>query len=329
MERMNIAVNTEIQNVKNTISKNVNPIGDNVIKRFVDYVDVSPVTLKAYVSGIRIFIEYLNANGLKSPVRDDVIAFKRALQSEGKSPATIGLYLSAIRRLFAWCEAEGIYANITAGVKAPKKDKGHKRDYLSGSQIAQVLDTADRATIEGKRNFAIMAVMSVCGLRTVEIVRANVEDIRTLGNATVLYVQGKGRNDKKEFVKLTAPVIEAINDYLRTRGHVRGNAPLFASCSRRNCGGRLTTRTISSVCKSAMITAGYNSSRLTAHSLRHSAVTIALMAGQSLSDVQAFARHSNIQTTQIYAHNVDRLKSACESALTEAIFSCLKSEVRK
>lgn len=314
---MNLVRITDIQKVSN-------PISEKVIKRFVEYIDVSPVTLKSYVSGIRTFIQYLNDESITAPVRDDVIAFKRALQSEGKKPATIGLYLSAIRRLFAWCESEGIYENITTGVKAPKQDKGHKRDYLSGNQIAQVLDTTDRNTLEGKRNFAIMAVMSVCGLRTVEIVRANVEDIRTLGNVTVLYVQGKGRNDKKEFLKLTAPVIEAINDYLHMRGHVKGNAPLFASCSRRNCGGRLTTRTISSVCKSAMITAGYNSSRLTAHSLRHSAVTLALMAGLSLSEVQAFARHSNIQTTQIYAHNVDRLKSACEISVTEAIFSSVK-----
>ena len=313
MKRMNIAKKTEIQKV-------TNPISEKVIMRFTEYLDVSAVTLKSYVSGIRNFIGYLSANGVKSPVRDDVIEFKRKLQKEGKSPATIGLYLSAIRRLFAWCESEGIYENITNGVKAPKQDKGHKRDYLSGTQIAEVLDTTDRATLEGKRNFAIMAVMSTCGLRTVEIVRANVEDIRTLGNITVLYVQGKGRNDKKEFVQLTAPVIEAINDYLHMRGHARGNAPLFASCSKRNRGGRLTTRTISSVCKSAMINAGYNSSRLTAHSLRHSAVTLALMAGLSLSEVQAFARHSNIATTQIYAHNVDRLKSACETAITKSIF---------
>ncbi len=295
-------------------------ITQTVIQSFVDFLDVNPLTVKSYKSGIAYFMRYLQDNHIKLPVRDDIISFKKYLVEGGKSPATVAAYLSALRRFFAWTYSENIYPDITTGVKAPKQDKGHKRDYLSGNQIAQVLDTTDRNTLEGKRNFAIMAVMSVCGLRTVEIVRANVEDIRTLGNVTVLYVQGKGRNDKKEFLKLTAPVIEAINDYLHMRGHVKGNAPLFASCSRRNCGGRLTTRTISSVCKSAMITAGYNSSRLTAHSLRHSAVTLALMAGLSLSEVQAFARHSNIQTTQIYAHNVDRLKSACERAITQSIF---------
>ena len=291
-----------------------------VITSFIKFLDVNPLTVKSYKSGISYFMKFLQGKKVKAPVRDDIISFKKYLIDGGKSPATVALYLSALRRFFAWTNAENIYPDISIGIKAPKQDKGHKRDYLSGKMIAEVLDTANRNSLEGLRNYAIMAVMSTCGLRTVEIVRANVEDVRNLGGITVLYVQGKGRNDKKEFVHLTAPVLQAINDYLKARGHVKGNAPLFASCSRRNKGGRLTTRTISSVCKSAMIQAGYNSSRLTAHSLRHSAVTLALMAGQSLSEVQAFARHSNIQTTQIYAHNVDRLKSACESAITKSIF---------
>ena len=179
----------------------------NIIKSFLSFLDVNPLTVKSYKSGISYFMTFLQEKSIKSPVRDDIISFKKYLTDCGKSPATVALYLSALRRFFAWCEAERIYSNITTGIKAPKMDKGHKRDYLSGKQIAEVLDTTDRNTLEGKRNFAIMAVMSTCGLRTVEIVRANVEDIRTLGNITVLYVQGKGRNDKKEFVQLTAPVI--------------------------------------------------------------------------------------------------------------------------
>lgn len=261
------------------------------------------------------------SDGITEPTRNDVMTFKKYLQDYGKKPSTIALYLSAIRRFFDWLESEKLYENITRGVKAPKQDKGHKRDFLDASKIQKVMGGVSRNNLEGKRNFAILAVMATCGLRTVEIVRANVEDITTLGGTPVLFVQGKGRADKKEFVKLTAPVIEAIKDYLNTRGPVAKSAPLFASCSRRNFGGKLTTRTISGVCKNSMIRAGFDDPRLTAHSLRHSAVTLALMAGQSLAEVQHFARHSNISTTQIYAHNIDRLNSLCETAITDAIFS--------
>ena len=295
-------------------------ITQTVIQSFIDFLDVNPLTVKSYKSGIKYFIRYIDEKGIKFPKRNDIISFKKYLNENGKCPATVAAYLSALRRFFAWTNSENIYPDISTGIKAPKQDKGHKRDYLSGEMISEVLETANRNTLEGKRNFAIMAVMSTCGLRCCEIVRADVADIRNIGGLTCLFVLGKGRNSKREFVKLTAPVIEAINDYLIARGPVKGNTPLFASCSRRNRGGRLTTRTISAICKNSMIQAGYDSHRLTAHSLRHSAVTLALQAGLSLSETQAFARHSNIQTTTVYAHHVDRLKSACEEAITKSIF---------
>ena len=69
-----------------------------------------------------------------------------------------------------------------------------------------------------------------------------------------------------------------------------------------------------------MINAGFNSNRLTAHSLRHTAVTLALLSGQSLTDVQAFARHSNINTTMIYNHSVNRMNSHCEFSIANLIF---------
>ena len=50
------------------------------------------------------------------------------------------------------------------------------------------------------------------------------------------------------------------------------------------------------------------------------AVTLALLGGQSLQEVQQFARHANITTTQIYAHNLDRAKNQCEETIAKAIF---------
>lgn len=209
---------------------------------------------------------------------------------------------------------------------------------MGAKQLKLVLNTIDRSTLEGKRDYAIMLLMCVGGLRTIEISRANVDDVRTLGDFTVLYVQGKGRKDRTEFVKLPEPVLKAINEYLRERANcveksdgtdrtvdgdraVKETAPLFASTSNRNRNGRLTTRTISGIAKRAMRQAGFDSPRLSAHSLRHSAVTLSLLAGADLAEVQAFARHSNISTTQIYSHAVDRINSMCENVISDAIFS--------
>lgn len=206
------------------------------------------------------------------------------------------------------------------GIKAPKIEKGHKKDYLAANQVKSILTGINRSNLEGLRNYAIMALMITGGLRTIEVARANVEDLAVVGGVSVLYIQGKGRTDKTEFVKINSQVERAIREYLVARGQIKGSEPLFVSCSRRNRGQRLTTRTISSVCKLAMISAGLVSQRLTAHSLRHTAVTLALLAGLALAEVQHFARHSNIATTQIYAHNIDRIKSQCENIIAQCIF---------
>lgn len=295
-------------------------INSEAIDSFTAFLDVAPLTVKAYTSGLKMFARYLASTGIKAPTRDNVLAYKAYLSDCGRKPATIALYLTALRRFFSWTQERKIYPDITAGVKAPKLSKGHKKDCFTGTQLKSILTGIDRSTVEGLRNYAVMALMTAGGLRTVEITRANVEDLRTVAGVPVLYVQGKGRTEKADFVKLPQQVETAIREYLSARGHVKDSAPLFTSESRRNKGGRLTTRTISGVAKHIMVDAGYNSSRLTAHSLRHSAITIALMGGRELADVQAFARHSSINTTMIYNHAVSRINSLCENTIASAIF---------
>ena len=305
----------------NSIQPVINILSQDITTRFFTFLDVSQVSVRSYVSGIKQFISFIHSQNVTAPTRDTIIEFKKYLLNSGKKPATIAMYLSALRRFFDWCDTESLYPNITAGVKSPKQDTGHKRDALSATQLKACLQGISRDSLEGLRNYAIFALVSTTGLRTVEVVRANVEDIRYVQGVPCLFVQGKGRNSKSEFVKLSEPVMQAVTEYLTARGQVQDDAPLFASCSRRNKGQRLTTRTVSAVCKRAMVTAGYNSRRLTAHSLRHSAVTLALMAGMSLQDVCAFARHKSISTTMLYSHDIERLKSQCENAVTAAIFA--------
>ena len=307
---------TKLQDKHNSNSElTVISTPEKLISRFFEYLDVSNATNSTYRKGIRQFMKFMHSDNISRPTRETVLSFKRSLIERGLKPSTIALYLSALRRFFAWSASEGLYENITDGIKSPKQQAGHKRDYLSGSQIQAMLKKT-----QSKRDYSMLLLITTCGLRTIEICRANVEDIRTLGDATVLYVQGKGRSDKTEFVKLSEPVVKVIREYLSSRGQVSGNEPLFVSESRRNKGHRLTTRTISGVCKKAMKEAGYDSPRLTAHSLRHSAATLALLSGIELEDVQQFMRHTSIATTMIYAHNVNRLKSLCESSVTAAIF---------
>ena len=298
----------------------VKTFGAELLSDFYAFLDVSPKTLSTYQRAMRQVFKYFTENGISQPAHQDIVDFKKALEAKGRKPATIGLYLAACRRFFDWTEQAGIYANIAKGVKSPKQERGHKRDYFGATQLKGIMQGMSRDTLQGKRDYAVFALMATCGLRTIEISRANIEDLRNLGDSPVLFVQGKGRKDRADFVKIPAPLLEAINDYLTLRGNAPDDAPLFAGIGNRNRNGRMCTRTISQIAKRAMRAAGYNSRRLSAHSLRHSAVTLTLLAGKSLDEVQSFARHTNIATTQIYSHAVDRIRSTCEASIAAQIF---------
>ena len=283
-----------------------NKINEELINNFVNFLDVAPKTAQTYCKAMKQIFNFLRGHGIKTPTRESIIAFKKELQGKGRKASTIALYLSSARRFFSWTEQSGIYPNIARDVKAPKIDKGHKKDYFTSSQLKSILTGIDRSNIEGMRNYAMLSLMVTGGLRTIEISRAKIEDLRTVGGVPVLFIQGKGKTSKSDFVKLCPKV-----DTKET---------LFASLSKRNMGQSLTTRSVRGIAKLAMLDAGFNSNKLTAHSLRHSAVTLALLGGETLEEVQHFARHSNISTTQIYAHNIDRMKSTCENTIANSIF---------
>ena len=287
--------------------------------RFIAYLDASPKTVATYTRAIRQFFSWADINGVTQPTREDIIAFREELKADHK-PSTVQNYIVAIRLFFQWTEQEGAYSNIAQHVKGAKITKEHKKDYLTSSQVKTVLDGIDQSTPQGRRDYAIFALMVTGGLRDIEVHRANIEDLRTLGDSTVLYLQGKGRQERAEYVKVPAEVERAIRASLADRAGTAPDHPLFTSLSNNSKGGRVSTRSISGIVKKALINAGYNSDRLTAHSLRHTAVTLSLLGGNSLQEVQQFARHSNIATTQIYAHNLDRMKNQCENTIANAIF---------
>lgn len=293
---------------------------EDLFIRFAKYIDAKQKSIETYRRALRQMFRYFQAQGITHPQREDILSFREHLQQSGHKPATVQGYICAARLFFQWTERENFYPNIAQHIKGAKIDKEHKRDYLTSSQTKAIISDIDRATLQGKRDYALFCLMVTGGLRSIEAQRANVGDIRTVGDFTALFIQGKGRDERTDYIKLSAPVEAAIRDYLKARGENAPEAPLFASTSNNNRGQRMTTRAISGIVKGRMIAAGYNSERLTCHSLRHTAVTLSLLAGKPLEEVQQFARHSNIATTLIYNHALEKAKNGCAEAVANAIF---------
>lgn len=299
----------------------INGNQEDLLARFIAFIDATPNTVRTYTTSLRQWFKYLYEYQIQNPTPETVRQYRRQLAEDGKKPTTIQNYIIAVKQFFKWTEEEGLYPDIAKHVKGAKISTEHKKDYLTSGQARHVLELLNEdQTIKGKRNYAMLALMLTMGLRTIEVSRANIEDIRTEGDSTVLYVQGKGHIEKDAIVRMPQHVEQAIRAYLQARDVSDGTAPLFASTSHQNAGQRMTTRSISGIVKQSFIQAGYNSPRLTAHSTRHTAATLNLLNGATLEETQQLLRHVNLQTTEIYAHHLQAAKNKSSQRVDNAIF---------
>ena len=242
-------------------------------------------------------------------------------------PNTIKQYLQSVCQFFSWAASEGLYPNIAANIHAPKvKQDSHKKEALSAADVltieksivanaannatraaANKKDTAgriSRATEQGKRLYAMYLLAVNCGLRTIEISRANIKDIEVKAGTAYLYIWGKGHSEADAKKTLAPEVKAAIDDYLASRTDAKtANSPLFVSTGNRSGGKRIATTTISTMLKKAMQQAGFDSERITPHSLRHTTGTNVQEITGNLYLTQQYMRHANPATTEIYLHN--------------------------
>lgn len=280
--------------------------------------DASPKTIATYRHALAQWSSWLESQGMGplDATRETVISFKRHM-AETHSAATTNAYLCAVRSLYAWTESQGIHPNVAAGVRGVRAKAHSSKDSLSVEQARRLVAErhSDTNEVKALRDRAIINLMARRGLRCIEVSRADVGDLRHEGGKAVLYVQGKGHATADDFIVLGEDCAEPIRAYLRARGRASDDAPLFAATGNRNGGGRMSTRSISRIVKDALREQGIDDPRITAHSLRHTAVTLSLAGGASIQEAQSMARHSSIAVTERYAHNLRKLDAGAERAV--------------
>ena len=302
------------------LAQRAGELGRATVAAYLADLDVSDKSRATYGRALGSWLRWLEAEGLavNTVTGAHAMAYKRHL-AESHKPSTVNAYLVAARGLYAWLNVRTGYPNVFAGVRGVRGSGNRTstaHDALSVDQARRVAAHRDGDSLGSLRDAAMVNVMLRCGLRTVEVVRADVGDLRTMGGRSVLFVWGKGRASADEFVVLDRAALAPITAYLQARGAVSDHEPLFAGVGNRNAGGRLTTRTVSRVAKRTMEAEGIVDGRFTAHSLRHTAVTLALLGGATVQEAQAMARHADISTTLIYSHNLDRLQGVAERSVS-------------
>lgn len=298
-----------------------NLFGESLVGRWIRFAGVAAKSEKTYRAALKVLFKYFATNNIARPSRDDLEIWRDSLIKAGKSPSTVSLYLTSCKLFFRWLALENLYPNIADHLKARvKQSHEHKKDALTATQSAELFRSVDGDDLKARRDRAILSLMLTAGVRTIEVSRADVQDLRYVNGECYLFVQGKGHSAKDQSVKV-APQVEAIlRAYLSARGVVADDSPLFISMANRNRGARISTQTVSRMVKAKLRGIGLDSRRLTAHSLRHSAALQMLLNGAALEQVQQVLRHTSITTTMVYNHAVQRMKNQAEILAANAIF---------
>lgn len=309
---MDIAVKTD-EEVSVIIPQRI----DELVDLFIKDQDVKQSSKLLYRRTLKQYFNWVDRKDylLSGIARPQLLEYKDELLLSGMSSLTVGSYITSVRRFYEWTEANKYYPNVAKGIKTPNRKQQFKKQPLLPSQATALLNHYQD---NGLRDYAIITLLLRTGLRTIEVTRASVEDITFKGSQRVLLIQGKGRDEKDNFVVLTDKTYQPIAQYLAARGEINRSEPLFTSSSNNSKGDRLTTRTISYIAKEGLKAIGLDDRSFTAHSLRHTTAVNILRAGGSLETAQLTLRHSNPATTQIYTATLNeerRLQNSGEALI--------------
>lgn len=290
-------------------SSHNNFIIDDLIQPFIAAQDVSLNSRSTYLNALLQFSRWCQEKNIIQPQRETILSYKFWLDTKQLSAYTKAIYIVVVRRFFLWTDESNLYPNIARGVKGIKKfAKSHQKESLSIEALKKVVSSIDCSTLRGKRDFALINLLVRTGLRLKEVASATIEDMCEQRGERLLWIHGKGRSSKDEFVLLTQQTLDPLYTYLQARTIKNEREPLFVSLSDRNYGKKLTIFSLSRLIKQRLRAAGFDSKRITAHSLRHTFGVLSMQAGASLYEVQLAMRHTAPTTTQLYLGDIERLK---------------------
>ena len=177
----------------------------------------NPNTRRAYQNDLRHFMRFtgiVHPAEFRAVTRAHVIAWRKELEKLSLSPASIRRKLSALCALFDFlCDNNAITHNPANGVKRPKEGANEgKTSALSDAQAKRLLDAPNGATLKGKRDRAILAVLLYHALRRAELCSVRVRDYEIRRGVPTLAVHGKG--GKIRYLPVHPAAVRCIEEYL-------------------------------------------------------------------------------------------------------------------
>jgi integrase/recombinase XerC len=286
-----------------------------VIHQFIHYLSIeknaSPHTCRCYRKDLEGFEDFLKNSGMYvtpsggvEVAKADRMAIRKYLSflHRKNKKSSIARKISTLRSFFKYLVREQVIpSNPAKSISTPKVEKILPTT-LTVDEAFRLMESpqtiSKKPSSEGfresrLRDHAILELLYSSGLRVSELVGLNGDQVDLeLG---IVKVMGKGR--KERIVPVGNKAIESLKAYLKGRGGLEGNDPIFINA----LGGRLTARSVGRMIKKYSKYSGIFR-KVSPHSLRHTFATHLLDAGADIREIQEMLGHSSLSTTQRYTH---------------------------
>ena len=262
----------------------------------IDDVDISLIR-SVSLADIYSYLSFLS--------RDRVRNAKTPTAGFGLQASTRARKVATIRSFYKYLvnKARLLEDNPIQELDSPRQKQTLPR-YLTLDESIRLLDSIDGNNAE--RDFCIITLFLNCGIRISELVGLNLTDIRD----DRLRVLGKG--NKERVIFLNTACLNAISDWLAVRKTIGTADPYALFLTRSHT--RITTAGVHYMLKQRFTAAGLDSSKYSAHKLRHTAATLMLQNGVDVRTLQEVLGHEHLNTTQIYTHvDSDSLRIAAQA----------------
>ena len=277
----------------------------------------SILTKEKYGQVLRRAFEFVGDKELDRITLADMAAFKDSLSH--LHPNTVHLYVVALKVFFDFCvERELVLRSPVKRLKAPRAQQ-RPPGFLTEEESVRLLESIDRESLYGKRNYAIISLLLSTGIRGGEALRVRFADFFVDDLKDIFLNIPRGKGDKARRVKVPGETYAAVQEFLvavcryqplnvrefplclALRGHksrwLPGDVP----------GERMSARQLEEIVRRAGRKAGIEK-RICPHMLRHTCFTLELMAGASLLQIKEQAGHAYLGTTQRYLHQLENMK---------------------
>lgn len=251
---------------------------------------------RGYVDSVRPFVAAHAGGGeagLGVVAAGDVTAFMTA-EARRLAPKTVQRLATALRSLLRFWHVEGLISGpLDRAVPRVANQRAAFPQGLEPPQVQALLASCDRATADGRRDLAMLTLLSRMGLRAGEVAALRLDDIDwRRGEITIC-----GKGNRRDQLPLPADAGEAVADWLRHgRPATALDRSVFIRIKAPHRG--LTSGGVTQAVAAAGHRAGLGT--IYAHRLRHSAATAMLAAGGSLAEIGQVLRHRRPHTTAAY-----------------------------